>query len=162
MAKPTHLLQEIKGKKPFLYVWTPVLARKKDMRPLSEKQAKQFMDTGSTDDADAPEPDVVDANPYVSDDEEDEGDSSILDSLEPGSDKVSTVDGEARNLVVTQDDILKKEAETIGSLKKKASVEEYVLKKYKIELLPMDHIDEMKQQAVDLLSTLASTESLYE
>lgn len=172
MATPTHLLQVVPNQKPFVYNWTPNLAKKKGMKPITAEQAQEFAATGMI--VGIYEPDKVKPKPapntippipeFVSGDDLDEEitDQNILDSIKANADKVSSIDGKAKPLVVTQLDILNKEMATIEKLQEKASVEEYILRKYKIEMLPMDRLEEMKQQAADLLSTLAATESLYE
>ncbi len=172
MSKPKYLIQERKGQKPFVYGWTPVLAKKKDMRPITVKEAKRYIDDpdyrGEFENEDFVE-DLGDTTEgatetkedgYVSSGDEDEtDDKSILDELD--AETTSPVDGEEKNLEVTQGDLLDKEIIQINRFKKKASVEEYMLRKYSMPMLMMDELDEMKQQAAEMLGTLAATESLY-
>jgi hypothetical protein len=158
MGRPKFLLQERKGQKPFLYQWTPVLARRKDMRPITEKEAERYLDPDY--DTNHPEEVAVEApeGEYVSDEDED---NAILNELSSDTVKVSPLDGKGGPLEITQDDILKEEVEKINRLRKKSTVEAYILEKYKMTLLPMKEVEEMKQQAIELLGILASTNSLY-
>lgn len=157
MARPKYLIQERKGQRSHLYIWTPILAKKKDMRPITVKEAQKYIDDpnymGEIAEEDFEE-DLGDG--FVSADE----DNAILDELE--SDTVSPLaTGEGKPLEVTQDDLLKEEVTQINRFKKKSSIEEYMLRKYELPMLPMDNLDEMKQQAHSTLATLAASNSLY-
>lgn len=157
MARPKFLLQEVAGQKPYVYIWTPVLAKKDGFRPISEKEAKKYQDPDYH-----PEfPEVTDEDEegdgYVSDDDED---NDVLNGIEKTAEGDN--DKEPKPLEVTQDDILKREVSVINRKKAKASIEEYLLKKYQMTMLPMDEVDEMKQQAIEILGTLAASNTLYE
>lgn len=164
MATPKYLIQERKGQRSHIYIWTPVLAKKKDMRPITIKEANKYLKDpnykGKDEYADFEEDydDDVKEDGYISDEDED---NEILDELdaEKGS---PLADGEGKPLEVTQEDILKEEVTQINRFKKKASIEEYMLRKYEIPMLPMESLDEMKQQAHSTLATLASSNSLYQ
>ena len=161
-SHPKYLLQEIEGQKPYLYLWTPVLAAKKDMRPISVKEAQPYLDKLKPDYVEPVEEiEEIDEDKeaYLSDTKEDD---IILKALDLNTDKVSTIDGEAKPLVVTQESLLMKDVAQINRLRVKPSIEEYMLKKYEMDLIAMETVDEMKQQAISILGTLASTESLYE
>ncbi len=165
MATPKYLIQERKGQRPHVYIWTPVLAKKKDMRPITIKEANKYLEDptyrGQDEYADFVEDDGVDVaqdeEGYISDEDED---NAIFDDLtaEKGS---PLAEGEGKPLEVTQDDLLKEEVTQINRFKKKASIEEYMLRKYEIPMLQMEGLDEMKQQAHSTLATLASSNSLY-
>lgn len=159
MAQPKYLLQEVPGQKPFVYIWTPVLAKKEFMRPISEKEAKKYQDPDYRPEFQAveDEEDGITEDGYISDDDED---SDVIKNLEKKVEMVE--DKEPRPLEVTQDDILKREIQVINRKKVKASIEEYLLKKYQMPMLAMDGFDEMKQQAIEILGTLAASNALYE
>ena len=159
MAKPKYLLQERKGQRPHLHIWTPVLAVRKDMRPITEKEAEPYLHPEIPIEVEESEIEEAEEEEYVSDEDED---NKILDQLKPGAIKTSPLDGEGRPLEVTQEDILQEEVAKINRLRVKTSIEEYVFKKYKIKMIPMKEVDEMKQQAIELLSTLAATNTLYQ
>jgi hypothetical protein len=165
MATPKYLIQERKGQRSHLYVWTPILAKKEGMRPITIKEAKKYLENpnyqGQDEYADFEEDDgssdeVTDEG-YISDEDED---NAILDDLsaEKGS---PLADNEGTPLEVTQEDLLKEEVTQINRFKKKASIEEYMLRKYEIPMLQMEGLDEMKQQAHSTLATLAQSNSLY-
>jgi len=165
MGHPKYLLQERKGQRSHVYIWTEVLATKPDMRPITVAEAKKYMEDpnyhgqGEREEFEEDLGDEANAEDdgYVSDEDED---NVILDSLD--SDTVSPLaTGEGGKLEITQEDLLKEEVTKINRLKKKSSVEEYMLRKYEISLLQMDQLDEMKQQAHSILATLASSNSLY-
>ena len=158
MAKPKYLLQEVPGQKPFVYLWTPVLAKKEHMRPISEKEAKKYQDKDYRPEfQEVEEPDEIKNGGFVSDDDED---NDVLANLE---EKVEMAeDTEPKPLEVTQNDILEREVQVINRKKVKASIEEYLLKKYQMPMLAMDGVDEMKQQAIEILGTLAASNALYE
>lgn len=175
MAHPKYLLQEVEGQKPYVYLWTPVLAKKKGMRPITPKEAAPYLkkQQGITDEDDqipkglsaedmpTPEEMLIDILPdeaFVSEDDEDQ---AILAELESNAPKTSPIDGKAKKLEVTQDDLLEKDMEKINKLQEKPSIEEYMLKKYKVPMLAMETIDEMRQQAKDILGSLAARESLH-
>jgi hypothetical protein len=158
MGKPNFLVQERDGEEQFVYAWTPVLASKKDMRPISDKDAKDIMEQQRL--KSERRFDHVVKEPEELDPEKVE-DNIVLDSIKPGADKVSDVDGKAKPLVVTQQDILADEQNTIGALHTKNAVEEYVLTKYKLPMLPMDSLGEFKAQAIEMLATLADANSLH-
>ena len=167
MAAPKYLLQEIEGQEPFLYLWTPVLAKKKNMRPLTAKEAKTYLrkqrgfSPENDDDIveEITESEIIPEEEFISDEDED---IKILSELNSDASKVSTIDGVAKPLVVTQEDLLEKDIGKINRLRVKPSIEEYMLKKYKMPMIQMEEVEEMKQQAIDILKTLAAKESLYE
>jgi hypothetical protein len=165
MAKPQYLIQERKGQRPHLYAWTPVLAKKKDMRPITVAEAKKYQEDPNyrgegehedfEEDYGSESKDTDDG--YVSDDDED---NKILDSL--NAETVSPLaNSEGGPLEITQEDLLDEEIIQINRFKKKASIEEYMLRKYEIPMLQMESLDEMKQQAHETLATLAGSNSLY-
>lgn len=158
MGKPNFLVQEREGEEQHVYAWTPVLASKKDMRPISDKEANEILEQQRY--KAEHRFDHVEEEAEELDIEEVE-DNVILDSIKPGADKVSDVDGEAKPLIVTQQDILADEQNTIGALHTKNAVEEYILTKYKLPMLPMDNLGEFKGQAIEMLSTLADANSLH-
>lgn len=178
-SKPKYLIQEIEGKKPFIYAWTPVLAKKKDMRPISTKEAEKILSRQKAaatvrkenwqtdqseqnkareilDEEEKERREAAKAEEFISDDE----DNKILDTLEPSA-TTQTSSDQSKKLEITQEDILSDDVTQINRLRKTASVEEFMLKKYKIEMLAMESITEMKQQAIDTLKALAATGSLY-
>jgi hypothetical protein len=179
--KPKYLVQEIEGQEPFIYAWTPVLAKKKDMRPISNKDAEKILnlqraksiikkepvgDQGLSDQAKARQTildeqkearEKAEAQEFVDGQEED---NKILDNLKPDTTTVQTE--KTGNLEVTQEDILAEDTKCINRLRVKSSVEEYMLKKYKIDLLPMKTPEEMKEQAISMLTALAGIGSLYQ
>lgn len=165
MATPKYLIQERKGQKPYVYIWTPVLAKKEGFRPITVKEAQKYLkdpnyrgqDEYAEFEEDLGEEEKATDDGYVSDEEED---NAILDDL--NKDTVSPLaNAEGTPLEVTQDDLLKEEITQINRFKKKSSIEEYMLRKYELPMLPMDHLDEMKQQAHSTLATLAASNSLY-
>ena len=181
MAKsPKYLIQEVEGKEPHIYAWTPVLAKKEGLRPISANEAQKILKRQiakatlrkeqwqTTEEEQAEAQEIVDeeraeqlaeaeADDFVSDEKED---NEILDSLEP-NDNVQTSDGQAKKLEITQEDLLEEDSSAINRLRVKHSVEEYMLKKYKMEMLQMETVEEMKQQAIEMLRALAATGSLY-
>lgn len=182
-SHPKYLVQEIEGQDPFVYDWTPVLAAKKDMRPISNKEAEKILNRKVVEGA-------VDKNPtntrelseqakarellmkeekearenasndeFVGDDEED---NKILDTLKTDSTIIKTSDGEAKDLVVTQEDLLAIDSAKINRLRSKASIEEYMFKKYKVDMMAMETPADMKDQAISMLTALAGVGSLYD
>lgn len=164
MATPKYLIQERKGQRSHLYIWTPVLAKKKDMRPITIAEAKKYIadpnykgkDEYSDFEEDLGESAPAEDSGYVSDEDED---NEILDNLD--SDTITPIEKDGGPLEVTQDDLLKEEVIQINRFKKKASIEEYLLRKYEMTMLPMNKLDEMKEQAHSILATLAASNSLY-
>lgn len=179
-SSPKYLIQEVEGKEPHIYAWTPVLAKKEGLRPISAKDAEKILrrqkakatlrkeqwQTTEAEQAEAQE--IIDeeraelleeaeAEDFVSDEKED---NKILDSLNP-SDNVQTPEGQGKKLEITQEDLLEEDSAAINRLRVKHSVEEYMLRKYKMEMLNMETVEEMKQQAIEMLRALAATGSLY-
>lgn len=158
MAHPKYLLQEREGQRPHLYNWTPVLAKKGDMRPITEREARKYMPKRSEDDE--PHDTEIDTAPE-GDRLSDEEDSLILDEVNSEVIPGTGNDG-PRPLEVTQEDILEKEVEYVNGLKKAPAIEEFLLKKYRVPMIVMETLEGMKEQAVSILQTLAATNSLYE
>jgi hypothetical protein len=156
MATPKYLLQEVAGQKPFVYLWTPVLAKKADMRPITEKEAKKYQDPDYRPDFPEVEEGKETEEGYVADDGED---NEVLSKLEEAAE---ADDSQPKPLEVTQQMILAKEVQVVNRKKIKASIEEYLLKKYQMTMLQMEEVGEMKQQAISILETLAASNSLYE
>ena len=166
MATPKYLIQERKGQRSHLYIWNPVLAKKKGFRPITVKEAQKYIEDPNYQAKDEYadfEEDLGDSDETAADDgyvSNDDEDNEILDSLD--ADTVSPLaENEGGPLEVTQDDILADEVKQINRFKKKASIEEYMLRKYEIPMLQMEELSEMKQQAHSTLATLAASNSLY-
>jgi len=161
MGKPNFLVQERDETEQTVYAWTPILAAKEHMRPITDKEAKEIIE-GQRLKAERRFDHKVEEPEELEPEEMDElRDNIVLDSIKPGADKVSDVDGEAKPLIVTQQDILLEEAEVIKCLHSKNAVEEYILTKYRLPMLQMDELDDFKDQAVEILSTLADANSLH-
>jgi xanthine dehydrogenase iron-sulfur cluster and FAD-binding subunit A len=182
MANPKYLVQEIEGEEPYLYAWTPVLAKKKGFRPITAAEAEKIKKVNKAkQDIHKEEWEITEADKKAAEEviaearreriesagEEEfvavpEEDNEILDSLKPNSTTIQTSGDQARKLEVTQQDILEKDIAKINRLKVHNSIEEYMLKKYKVEMLPMETVDEMKDQAIELLTALAAADTLYD
>jgi hypothetical protein len=182
MANPKYLVQEVEGQEPFIYAWTPVLAKKKDMRPIDAKEADKIRKRQAAKAIVRQEkwevdPEEREAALEVIEEEEAERrenapkeefvdgsneDNEILDKLNPDSTTIQTSGDQAKKLEVTQQDLLEKDTANINRLRVHSSIEEYMLKKYKVDMLHMETVEEMKGQAIELLTALAAADSLYD
>ena len=143
MAK--FLLQVRDGQKPHVYQWTPALAQRKDMRPITEEEAEKY----KSGDFDAP---VESAIPEVEEETEDNPILSKLESKE-NPDLNTKID-------LSQDDLLVMELENLKKFKKTNTLEAYFLKKYKLEFIEGD-LESLREQATTFLEELAKHEKLY-
>lgn len=157
MAKPKFVLQEREGQRPHVYNWHPGLATKPDMRPITEEEAEKYLKEEQERKASR----FAHPDPEDEIEEAEDSDSEALASLEKEKEH-SPIDGEAKPLVVTQEDILESQSAKIRRLQKVHTIEEWMLKKYKIPMLPMEGVEEMRDQAIEILTTLSAKNSLYE
>lgn len=164
MANPKYLIQEVKGQEPYVYDWTPVLAVRKDMRPIPAKEAedllKQQRKTKEQKLSDAIEEPVE--LPEVPEDTENEGDQTLDEFVSDAEEIPVEKEEEGKPLSLTQSELFDKDMAVINQKRKRETIEEYILKKYKLEMLQMDSVDGMKQQAASLLEVLAQNDQLYE
>lgn len=160
------LLQERKGQAPCIYAWTPTLAQRTDMRQITAEEARDMVKNARKEverqDEERKAAEMRDyerQNPEVRSLEEEYPEKEIkpvideIAALEHGSpdpDKSSSM----------QDSLLAEEFRKVSYFRKASSMEEYLLKKYRVELLPKD-LDEMKIDAKAILTSLAQEQKLY-
>jgi hypothetical protein len=80
-----------------------------------------------------------------------------IDALDDIGEKVVHDDG----ALATQEDLLAMEVRKINGLKKKSSLEEYMLKKYRIPMLQRPDLADMKSDAKVAVGGLAKEQKLY-
>ena len=160
------LLQERKGQTPCIYAWTPTLAQRPDMRQITADQARDMVkDARKEAERQAEELKAAELKDY-------ERQNPIVRSLEeeypeqeikPVIDQIAAVEHGAPGVsesVTPQDSLLAEEYKKVTSFRKALTLEEYLLKKYRVELLPKD-LEEMKLDAKAILGSLAQEQKLY-
>jgi len=152
MALPKYLLQVREGQPDTIYLWTPELAQRSDMHPVTDEHAKRIMNGLQSDD----EPENIDVNEHEVD--EDQGDENdLLSTAGPNEDDEPE---EKHQSMTTQDDILEQEIVKIRRFRKANKLEAYILEKYHLDLIPAD-LDEMKAQAESFMRELARHGKLF-
>jgi hypothetical protein len=159
------LLQEQKGQAPHLYAWTPTLAQRNDMRQITPAEARALI-KGYREEEEKQKQGRLDAEVEVA--ESKKNTLTLEESypdrdLKPAIDKLDAI-GEKEvfedGALASQEDLLSAEIKKINGFKKASSLEEYVLKKYRISLLPRD-LDDMKADAKVAMSGLSKEQKLY-
>lgn len=167
-SKPVtrFLLQERKDKKPFLYAWTPSLAQRPDMRPISAEEARVFIKEARLEEErqrrariaaelEAEEARKADDRP-LEEEYPDREIKPVIDELEA----IAGGEDQVESNLSTQDELLSIELKKINSFKKSNTLEEYMLRKYRINMLQKE-LPEMKVDAGVALKGLAQEQKLY-
>ena len=139
-----------------IYQWTPTLAVKKGMRPVSVEEAQRISDEEA-----GVRIEKRNAALGIIDIPED---SAVVEAVTET--KLSRADedkiNQVKKLVVTNEDILQKELAHVEAMESPADVEQYFLIKYHLELEASEDIDKIKKEAAYTLSQLANQNKLYE
>lgn len=160
------LLQERKDQKSHLYAWTPSLAQRNDMRPITAEEAREFIQVARDEETRqrrariAAEAEALEA----------QKDERPLNEQYPERDLKPTIDaldeiGEKAvfddNSLVSQEDLLALEIRKVNGFKKASSLEEFMLKKYRMTMLVRPDLADMKSDAKVALAGLAKEQKLY-
>jgi hypothetical protein len=139
-----------------IFQWTPTLAVKPLMRPVSFEEAEQIQEEESK--ARAAKRDkalgiqvLPDNSPVVE---------AVVETKLSAEDEAKI--NQVKKLVVTNDDLLTKEMAKLENMEDTDDIEQYFLVKYRMELEPSDDIAKMKKSAAYALSQLANQSKLYE
>ena len=164
------LLQTYEDGTFYMYEWTPILAAKPNMRPVKGEEATKLLKlirTGSNHIKflGGKTQKVVDESMQaaikLAEDE------SITEKLLEENAKKAKAKAEAlKNEEPTQvnysmGDILELEVSAIQEMRTRADVETHMLKKYQVEMPPVEKLGEMRQNASELLEKLAQDDRLY-
>jgi hypothetical protein len=158
------LVQERAGDPPHIYAWTADLARKVDMRPITTGQAMKIREQlkaaalakFNIDVTEDPE----DTDPI--DDDQDHDNAILTDLDAKDKEQVAPAGDEPKPLVVSQTDIFDEDFRKVRSFRKTASIEEYILKKYKIDMIPMESLGDMQDQSREILTSLMQGNALFQ
>ena len=157
------LVQESEGNAPHIYAWTAALAIKPDMRPITSKEASEIQQK-LKDEREAKFNIDVTEDPDETDviDDELDHDNEILSKLgAKDKEQVAPAGDEPKPLVVSQNDIFDQDFRKIKSFRKANSIEEFILTKYKIDMIPMEKLGDMQDQAREVLTSLLQGNALY-
>jgi hypothetical protein len=182
-VKDLYLLQKWDNGDFFIYKWAVGIS-KKGYTPIKETQAKRlielcsskkgnskylehkddialFHDAKATEKSSGVRWDEEEARRKAVDDFDAEENNSIIDDALGMKVEVEAPDiNEAKNLSDSQEDIQAKELKHIRSLRFKTKLEEYMLKKYQVDI-PTDKLDVMKAVANSVIGELAKKNRLY-
>jgi light-regulated signal transduction histidine kinase (bacteriophytochrome) len=164
------LLQSYEDGTFFMYEWTPILAKKPNMRPVKGDEAVKLLKL------------VRKGNNHVKflgGKAREVVDESVKKAVELAEDKSitrklleenakkakaqaeATKNEEAPQINYSQGDILEMEVAAMADMRTRADVETHMLKKYQVEMPPVDKLGEMRQNAAELLEKLAKDDRLY-
>ena len=157
------LVQERDGDPPHIYAWTADLAKKPNMRPITSDEAdkirnmlKAAADARFNQDV-TEDPD--EAQPL---DEDSDHDNEILSKMdEKDREQVEPASDKPKPLAVSQEDIFDEDFRQVKRFRKGTSIEEFILKKYKIDMIPMEKLGDMQEQAREILTSLMQGNALY-
>lgn len=154
MALPKFLLQVRDGRESSVYRWTAALAKRKDMRPITGKEAKKFLDVQEEkrqerlrvlqEDMFADGDDDFEENEITSDPD------LAIEEKKPAE----------HPSFKTQETIQADEIARIEGFKTKNELEVYFLEKYQLDMMPGTR-EEMNAQAVAFVNELAKHGRLY-
>ena len=154
MALPKFLLQVRKGQRAVVYRWTEALATRKDMRPITGKEAKNILDSQETERQERIERQTADL--FV-DTEDDFSENDIVSDPELDTKEVVAAQHPSFK---TQETIKADEYAKIDGFAKKNDLEIYFLEKYQLNMIPGTRAD-MDAQAKAFVDELAKHSKLY-
>lgn len=153
MALPKFLLQIREGQTASVYRWTPALAARKDMRPITGQEAKKVLDTQK---AERDARHKVATRDLFDDTEEDLTENELTASV-----AVAEIVKPAEHpSFKTQETMKADEIARIEGFKTKNDLEVYILEKYQLDMIPGDR-KSMNEQATSLVAELARHDKLY-
>ncbi len=140
------------GKRTVL-LWTPTLAQKLDMRPITYDEAVQIKKEldGEVEDKKAKSLYPVDI-PV---------DNPVVDEVAQNAQETAIPNQGGEPLVRTNEDLLQTELQKVSKFVDADQLEEYFLLKYHVEILPGE-LMKMKADAVMTLTELSNANKLYE
>lgn len=154
MALPKFLLQVRKGQTSTVYRWTEALATRKDMRPITGKEAKKILDVQAAEKAAIVERQTADL--FV-DTEDDFSENDIV--ADPELDAEAVIPAQHPSFK-TQETIMAEEYARIDGFKTKNELEIYILEKYQLNMIPGTR-ESMDEQAKAFIAELARNSKLY-
>ena len=157
MALPKFLLQIRDGQTNTVYRWTTALAKRKDMRPITVKEAKTILEQQKDDREKKVQELFTDDIFEIEDDEDDENEITSNIDRDLTEDEKKPAEHPSFK---TQDTIKADEYGRIEAFRKTSTLEAYLLEKYKFDMIP-GTMDEMKSQAISFIDELASHGKLY-
>jgi hypothetical protein len=96
-------------------------------------------------------------------DEDAEHDNEILSKMEAtDKEQVEPAGDKPKPLAVSQEDIFDEDFRRVKRFRKGTSIEEFILMKYKIDMIPMDKLGDMQDQAREILTSLMKGNALYQ
>lgn len=154
MALPKFLLQVRDGQKHTVYRWTEALSKRRDMKPISGKEAKKILDHQEEERQQRLA--KLQEDPFL-DDFEDFEENEITADPDLADDEKKAAEHPSFK---TQETIRAEEIEKINGFKKKTDLEIYFLEKYQFDMLPGTR-EEMNAQAIAFVEELAKHGKLY-
>lgn len=154
MSLPKFLLQVRESQSETVYRWTPALAARKDMRPITGKEAKKILDKQEAErDAILAEA----ARDHFVDEEDDFAENDVTATVDFGKDEIKK---DTHPSFMTQVTMKADEIKRIKDFKTKNELEVYILEKYQLDMIPGSR-KEMEEQAIALIEELAKHDKLY-
>lgn len=147
--KPKYLLQRKESGEEYVFPYTHLLAQRSDMKPMTQEQYEDWKK------ADALGFDEVDVDEEPEVEPEKTNDRNILEELKDREEVANK-----SQAMLEQEDILKIETEKVNRFRKTATLEAYILEKYKLSMVPGD-LEFMKSQAIEFIEDLAKKGRLY-
>ena len=155
MALPKFLLQIRDGQKNSVYRWTEMLAKRKDMRPISGREAKKILESEESERQKRLE--ELARDPYIDDFDDDFEENVITSDPDLANDEKKPAEHPSFK---TQETIKVEEFDRIDAFRKSNTLESYLLEKYQFNMIP-GTLEEMKSQAISFIEELSKHGKLY-
>lgn len=159
MALPKFLLQVRDGQESNVYRWTEMLAKRKDMRPITGKEAKEILDRQQkvrTDRIRAMQEDL-----YVDGDDDFKDEDVNPITADPALSSEDSIQKPAEHpSFKTQETLLAEETAKITEFRTKGDLEIYFLEKYQIDMIAGNR-ENMNEQAIAIVGELSKHGKLF-
>lgn len=155
MALPKFLLQVRDGQRSNVYRWTEVLAKRKDMRPITGKEAKKILDDRKAERDERNR--IMAEDPFIDTEEDFSPENDITADPDLTEDEKTPAEHPSFK---TQDILKAEELSKIPKFATKNELESYFLEKYQLDMMAGNR-EHMNEQAQSFVEELAKHGKLY-